>query len=150
MANADSFVRPTWAEARACTSGAARIARFSLAVRAWEQDPAVLLYAGCVSCGKNTGNWCEICASAGLTFTSFHGQPLVGNPLCSRCETLEPVQMESRQQNIACHVCTGTVTPMPPASEVPNQPIDIEIGENSNVAVHETWGDVFVFNAHNG
>ena len=150
MANADSFAQPTWQEGRDCTSGAARVARFSQAVRAWELNPEVQVVAPCVSCGLNTGNWCEICARAGLTFMSFHGQPLVGNPLCSRCETLEPGQMESRQQNVACHICTGKVPPMPSASEEPIQPIDIEFGENSNVSVHTTWEDVFVYNMHVG
>ena len=67
---------------------------------------------------------------------SVHGQPLVGNPLCNRCENLTPGPVMSRRQNIACHVCTGRVPPMPSATTAPIQPIDIEFGDDVNVVFH--------------
>lgn len=136
MASAVSFAVPTWNERRECLSGAARVACFAQAVRGWEQNSDVLvqLIASCVSCGLNTGNWCSVCEDQGLTFVTYHGQPLVGNPLCTECEGLSPGAM-SRQQNVACHVCTGRVPPMPPAAGTPNQPMDLHFGADVNVVV---------------
>ena len=42
--------------------------------------------AMCVSCGANTGNWCDTCENQGRHYTTRWGQVMVGTPLCSRCE----------------------------------------------------------------
>ena len=43
----------------------------------------------CVSCGLGTGNWCDSCENAGLTFT-WGGNRMFGSALCTVCDDLIP------------------------------------------------------------
>ena len=75
------------------TQPAARIAYFAHILH--EQNLQYPLMAMCVSCGNNTGNWCDTCEDEGRRFTTMWGQVMVGSPLCTICE----------DDGVECTVC---------------------------------------------
>jgi len=89
----DTFTLPTLAERR--NERSARVAYFAWVLtehtRQFQGVPFELqewrVIAACVSCGANTGNWCDTCELQGRHFYASWGQQMVGSPLCTRCET---------------------------------------------------------------
>ena len=79
----DTYALPDTDERRA--SRAARAAFWAFMVR-WHLENDMVPVAACRACGRNTGNWCDGCEAAGLTFVSYTGQTLLGKPLCNECE----------------------------------------------------------------
>ena len=79
-------------DAEAYNEPAASVARWAWYVSEWKRDPNAgwELLAKCKACGKNTGNWCDVCERMGRkdqmsSAGRVHGT-IVGTALCTTCE----------------------------------------------------------------
>ena len=94
----DTFTAPTEAERRAHPS--ARVAHWAnVLVEARrltevEGNPLGIpeavygryALAMCSVCGGNANSWCDDCESAGRSFRSVYGNPMVGSAVCHPCD----------------------------------------------------------------
>ena len=81
---------------------AARRAYFSIIIEEYrrrfadvplEERPWNIL-AMCLTCGTNTGTWCDDCEAAGWTYQDENGNVLVGSPICNHCDRDPEVECE--------------------------------------------------------